>query len=196
MKWLVDDSDNLPLETANDDENDDELCDEKSIIDKKNKKRSKSRIIRSVWFNKEKEPEKHYRELIMLFTPWRNEVMDLLAGCPSYQACFFLVKDIINKQMKQYAVCSDALDKIHEQIIGLDENVEQFDSIAPFTQNIEYQDEAEGLQDSHPDFKEHYDLSDDVGIPSTVTNTEPLISNELQDQDYRQLVQTLNKKQK
>lgn len=41
MKWLVDDSDNLPLETANDDENDDELCDEKSIIDKKNKKKIK-----------------------------------------------------------------------------------------------------------------------------------------------------------
>lgn len=122
---------------------------------------------------------------------------DLLAGCPSYQAHFFLVKDIINKQMKQYAVCSDALDKIDEQIIiGLDENVEQFDSIAPFTQNIEYQDEAEGLQDLHSDFKEHYDLSDDIGIPSTVTNTEPLILNELQDQDYRQLVQTLNKKKK
>ena len=119
----------------------------------------------------------------MLFTPWRNEETDLLAGCPSYQARFFLVKDIINKQMKQYAVCSDTLDKIHEQIIGLDENVEQFDSIAPFTQNIEYQDKAEGLQDLHPDFKEHYDLSDDVGIPSTVTNTEPLILNELQDQD-------------
>ena len=58
-KSFLNDSDNLPLETANDDENDDELCDEKSIIDKKNKKRSKSRIIRSVWFNKEKDPEKH-----------------------------------------------------------------------------------------------------------------------------------------
>ena len=80
--------------------------------------------------------------------------------------------------------------------IGLDENVEKYDSIAPFTQNVEYQDEAEGLQDLHPDFNENYDLSDDVGIPSTATNTEPLILNELQDQDYRQLVQTLNKKQK
>lgn len=104
MKWLVDDSDNLPLETANDDENDDELCDEKSIIDKKNKKRSKSRIIRSVWFNKEKEPEKHYRELIMLFTPWRNEVMDLLAGCPSYQACFFSGKRY-HKQANETVCC-------------------------------------------------------------------------------------------
>lgn len=96
--------------------------------------------------------------------------------------------------MKQYTVCSDALDKVHEHMISLDENIEQFDSIAPFRQNIEYQDEAEGLQDLHPDFTENFDLSDDVGIPSTFTNTEPLILNELQDQDYRQLVQTLNKK--
>ena len=195
-KSFLYDADKLPVETTNDDENDDVLCDENAIADKKNKKRSKSRIIRSVWFNKEKDPEKHYRELIMLFTPWRNEETDLLANCSSYQARFFLVKDIINKQMKQYAVCSDALDKVHEHMISLEESVEQFDSIAPFTQNIEYQDEAEGIQDLHPDFNENYDLSDDVGIPSTFSNTEPLILNELQDQDYRQLVQTLNKKQK
>lgn len=172
------------------------LCDENTIADKKNKKSSKSRIIRCVWFNKEKDPEKHYREVIVLFTPWRNEETDLLANCSSYQARFFLVKNTINKQMKQYTVCSDALDKVHEHMISLDENVEQFDSIAPFRQNIEYQDEAEGLQDLHPYFTENFDLSDDVGIPSTFTNTEPLILNELQDQDYRQLVQTLNKKQK
>ena len=195
-KSFLYDADKLPVETTNDDENDDELCDENAIADKKNKKRSKSRIIRSVWFNKEKDPEKHYRELIMLFTPWRNEETDLSANCSSYQARFFLVKDIINKQMKQYAVCSDALDKVHEHMISLEESVEQFDSIAPFTQNIEYQDEAEGIQDLHPDFNENYDLSDDVGIPSTFSNTEPLILNELQDQDYRQLVQALNKKQK
>ena len=195
-KSFINDLDNLPLETANDDENDDELCNENTITDKKNKKRSKSRVIRCVWFNKEKDPEKHYRELIMLFTPWRNEEKDLLGSCSSYQARFFLVKDIISKQMEQYVICSDALDKVQEQMIGLDENVEKYDSIAPFTQNVEYQDEAEGLQDLHPDFNENYDLSDDVGIPSTATNTEPLILNELQDQDYRQLVQTLNKKQK
>lgn len=32
------------------------------------KKKTKARIIRSVWFNKEAEPEKHFRELLMLFT--------------------------------------------------------------------------------------------------------------------------------
>lgn len=48
----------------------------------------------------------------------------------------------------------------------------------------------------HPDFSENYDLSEDIGIPSALTSSESLILNELQDQDYMQLVQTLNEKQK
>ena len=195
-KSVVNDTDNFPLETANGSENEDELCDESIACNKSNKKRSKARIIRSVWFNREKDPEKHYRELIMLFTPWRNEQTDLLANCSSYQARFLIVKDLIDAQMKLYAVCSDDLNKINEYISGLVESEDQFDSIAPLTQNIEYQDEAEGQQDLHPDFNENYDLSEDVGIPSAVASTEPLILNELQDQDFRQLVQTLNQKQK
>ena len=106
------------------------------------------------------------------------------------------MKDAINDQMKQYAVYSDEIDKIQEHINDNILSDDQFDSIAPFTQNIEYQDEYEGVHDLHPDFNENYDLSEDVGIPSVTTSTEPLILNELQDNDYRQLVQTLNKKQK
>ena len=66
---------------------------------------------------------------------------------------------------------------------------------APCTQIIEQQDQAEGDQDLHPDFNENYNLSDDLGIPS-VDNTEPLIMNELQDNEYRHMVQKLNKQQK
>ena len=66
---------------------------------------------------------------------------------------------------------------------------------APCTQIIEQQDQAEGDQDLHPDFNENYNLSDDLGIPS-VDNTEPLIMNELQDNEYRNMVQILNKEQK
>ena len=88
------------------------------------------------------------------------------------------------------------MNKIHEHIINTDDIDDQFDSIAPLTQNIEYQDEAEGFEDLHPDFNEKYDLPDDIGIPSSTTSSEPLILNELQDQEYRQLVQTLNQKQK
>ena len=63
------DIDNYPLETNTDDNGDDNVEKE---IEQKNK-RSKVRIIRSVCFNKDVDSEKHYRELIMLFTSWRNE---------------------------------------------------------------------------------------------------------------------------
>ena len=66
---------------------------------------------------------------------------------------------------------------------------------APCTQIIEQQDQAEGDQDLHSDFNENYNLSDDLGIPS-VDNTEPLIMNELQDNEYKHMVQILNKEQK
>ena len=52
--------------------------------------------------------------------------------------------------------------------------VEQsFDSLSTCTQSIEEQDRAEGNQDLHPDLNKHYNLSDDIGIPSADSNTEP-----------------------
>ena len=69
---------------------------------------------------------------------------------------------------------------------------EPYDSIAPCNQDIEQQDLGEGSQDLHADFNENYNLSDDIGIPSA-DNTEPLILNEVPDDEYCLMVQTLNK---
>ena len=52
--------DQLPLETAEDENNDDDLCDDCKKLKSKIKKRPKARIIRSPWFNMELNPEKHY----------------------------------------------------------------------------------------------------------------------------------------
>ena len=97
------------------------------------------------------------------------------------------------KQMSQYDVCSEDLNDIHQHLN--DDNDDQFDSIAPVTQNVELHDENEGNQDLHPDFNERYDLSDNIGIPSRAQN-DPLILNEMRDDEYRGMVQSLNKKQK
>ena len=51
-------------------------------------------------------------------------------------------------------------------------------------------------EDLRPDLSENYDLSDDLNIPSTLLNNEPLILNELPDFDFRQMVQTPDKEQK
>ena len=48
--------------------------------DTPNSRRKRSRIIRCPWFNVALHPDKHYRELVMLFIPWRDEEKDLLGG--------------------------------------------------------------------------------------------------------------------
>ena len=95
--------------------------------------------------------------------------------------------------MKQYAVCNEDFNDIQQDIHRQEE---MYDSVAPLTENIEQQDCNEGNQDLHPDFNENYNLSDDIGIPSVDSRSEPLILNELPDDEYRCMVQTLNKEQK
>ena len=169
------DIDDLPLETNfNDNDDEEEDKEEKEPCGKqKNRKRSKARIIRSVCFNKEVNSEKHYRELIMLFTAWRNEETDLIGNCSSYQEYFFQIKDAIDDQMKQYAIRSEDLNEIQNHFSNIDDN---YDLVAPGTQNIERQDESVGAQDMHHDFNENYDLSSDIGIPFTASNSELILN--------------------
>ena len=185
------DTDNLPKKTSltnNDDDNE-----STNKLPSKLKKRTKARIIRSCWLNKEKEPEKHYRELTMLFTPWRNEETDIIGVCSSYKERYMLLSNVISKQMEQYAVCNQDFSEMEQEMTSVEDS---YDSIAPATQSVELQDEAEGSRDLHPDFNENYNFADDIGIPSIDSNSEPLILNELEDNEYRHLVQMLNKKQK
>ena len=51
-------------------------------------KRQKPRIICSVRFNKNKDPENYCREQIMLYTARRNETTELLNDCQTYQDRF------------------------------------------------------------------------------------------------------------
>ena len=94
------DTDNLPVKTSLTNNDDDDESTNK--LPSKLKKRTKARIIRSCWFNKEKEPEKHYRELTMLFTPWRNEETDIIGVCSSYKERYMLLSNVISKQMEQW----------------------------------------------------------------------------------------------
>jgi hypothetical protein len=105
------DIDSLPVEPVVDEDNDDEVGDEKSAqLNSKNRtpvKRQTPRIIRSVWYNKETNSENHYCELIMLFTPWRNEETDLIGKYSTYEERYLELANEIAKQMSRYAVCPD-----------------------------------------------------------------------------------------
>ena len=189
------DTDDLLVETAfNDNQNDDDLETAKIDVSRPTnvKKRNKARIIRSCWLNKEAELEKYYRELIMLFTSWRNEEVDLISSCASYQSRYQQLCHSIKEKMKEYAICDQDFAQLEQQMA----TVEHYDRIAPCTQDIEHQDEMEGNTDLTPELNESYNLSDDLGIPSTNLSNEPLVLNKLRDDEYRYLVQMLNVEQK
>ena len=61
------DVDQLPLETADDENNEDDLGDDNEKARSKISKRSKPRVIGSPLFNKEANPEKHYRDHALHF---------------------------------------------------------------------------------------------------------------------------------
>ena len=83
---------------------DDDLCDDSvscTVMAKSRvKKRLKARIIRSPWFNKESHPEKHYCELIMLFSPWRNEEKRLIRNYSSFKERYSELSDRISEQIE------------------------------------------------------------------------------------------------
>ena len=116
------DFDNHSLETKGDDENnDDELFDsakESTQVGKpgKPKQHLKPKMIRSVWFSVKSQSEKHYCKLIMLFTSWRNEETDLIGNSSSYQEHYLLLKEQIDEQVMQYAVCREDLNETEQDL--------------------------------------------------------------------------------
>ena len=166
-------------------------------------KRKRAKIIRSVRFNKEKEPENYYREQLMLYTPWRNEQKDLIKDCQTYQERYQQVELIVNSNKEQYDRHSDILEKAIEDLNENDNTSD--DPVAPNTQHINEQDAAAKTKPSElfgcfdpGTNKQHsqYDLFDDMGILPRHNHEEELVQNRLNNSDYRQLVRSLNIKQK
>ena len=81
-------------------------------------KRQNPRIIRSVRFNKNKDPENVCREQITLYTAWRNETTDLLKDFQTYQ-------DRLEQNRKQYEHHTEALDQVVQDIES-EESLSQF----------------------------------------------------------------------
>ena len=124
-KSLNIDVDGLPFDTY-----DDEGQHTNQLPKCKKRVKAGSLEVFSSTINKETDPEKHYRELVMLFTPWRNEETDLLSSFSSYFERYLVLKDVIEEQKKQYAICTDTLDDIEKQLNAAeDEDSSRFDHL-------------------------------------------------------------------
>ena len=64
-------------------------------------KRKKSKVLRSVRYDKSKDSENYHRERLMLYMPWRNENKDLLQDSQTFEEHFLKMKTIIDKNSKQ-----------------------------------------------------------------------------------------------
>ena len=71
------------------------------------KKYQKARIIQYVNYSIKKDPEHYYRERFMLFYPWKNESVDLIAGSKSYEDSYKKKQKQIEVVCKEYEPYSD-----------------------------------------------------------------------------------------
>ncbi|KAJ8017840.1 hypothetical protein HOLleu_44503 [Holothuria leucospilota] len=104
------------------------------------KKRNKAKIIRYVRFNEGKDPEKYYREQLMLFVPWRYET-DILSSFTSYQDRYNSLEMTIKEKEAEYNHNSDALDSALESLENTHEELHS--DIAPNSEHANEQDRLE-----------------------------------------------------
>ena len=193
--YLKENSPSVTSENQNNDDDEEHIDrgEEKQIdLNQEYRKRSVPRILRTCRFNKEKEEEKHYRELLMLYTAWHQEEVDLIGTATSYKNRYFEMKEIVEGVRCQYEPHADELDEAVHDIERENGLQNAWDEIAPLTENQEAIDE-----DLHTDNSaaEPYDIGQDLGLPAQVTpdNFQPITM--MPDEVYRRQMRTLNKKQ-
>ena len=72
----------------------------KTDLNQEYRRWSVPRILRTCRFNKEKEEEKHYRELLILYTVWRQEEDDLIGMATSYKNRYFEIRYIVEGHLQ------------------------------------------------------------------------------------------------
>merc|ERR1739838_378698 len=114
------------------------------------KKRIKPKIIRYVNYDVEVEPENHYRELLMLFHPYRD-LENLNGDCASYKERYFEVKDDVDAQRDIYTKYREQFDRLLNEDTTPNEDEEEnevMNNLAPSSiqqvgDNLILQKEAE-----------------------------------------------------
>ena len=162
---------------------------------KPKKRRRKARILRCPWFNVHKEEELHYRELLMLFLPWRNEATDIISTYPNYKERYLANIDTIKEQLKEYSPGGEAVEAaiaLQAQEINNDNH-----PVAPNAEHRNRNDEEKETQINDPHFEQEYDIAADMGIHApTPIAYEELAHNEMEETEFRATIRMLNQEQK
>ncbi|KAJ8050617.1 hypothetical protein HOLleu_03886 [Holothuria leucospilota] len=138
------------------------------------RRRKYQKVIRYVNFSIHQNPEDHYRELLMLFRPWRDE-QHLKGNNNTYAECYLQNIHAIRSKEKQYTkVSKDVIDIAFSDIENgnHDSNCLNASSIlAPNTAhlddiNLSEQNDSLPYQSLEPTCRKQsqYDLGQDIGV--------------------------------
>ena len=101
-------------------------------------------ILRWVHFDIETDSENHYRELLMLFKPWRNEG-DLIKTFSSYEQSYISCRDVVENKRKVYAHGAFVMNEIENILFGVEEEL-NMDFVAPEHEHNETIHEAQSVR--------------------------------------------------
>uniref|UniRef100_A0A8W8LNP2 DNA helicase n=1 Tax=Magallana gigas TaxID=29159 RepID=A0A8W8LNP2_MAGGI len=94
---------------------------------------------------KKTEPEHFYRELLMLFTHWRNDVKDLKGNCLSFETMYLNKKDEIDSKRGEYEPSRVVVNTIEQAILmGSSLENECLDFVEPENEHNELIDRDNG----------------------------------------------------
>ncbi|XP_066269843.1 uncharacterized protein [Branchiostoma lanceolatum] len=165
------------------------------------KRRRQHCIIR---FHKEtKNDEDRYRNLLMLYLPWRDEEVDLKDGFASYKDHFEHVIDTVRANEAMFSINADAIDAAYNDLLRNGPPEDIWHSIAPNVEFEQAEQQAEGLtvggEMSEEDQRENIDLT-----PQSTSNhrselharfTAELNKVRMSSEEYRTMMRSLNSKQ-
>ena len=106
----------------------DDNSDERPLLELPNgiviKKRKVPRVIRYVNYNVKRDPQNYYREMLMLFLPWRNKEKDLYGGFKTFMEHYKAKKQLITPTRKKYERYNEELEVAVEEMAN-----EEFDDM-------------------------------------------------------------------
>lgn len=167
--------------------------DQPEIASKCYRKRKRGHIIRPVHFNPDVDLELYYRELIMLYYPWKNED-NLMGSCSSYDDRFVELEEHINLHRKQFEPFAKEVDEA-ERVLAADPDLEDnWDELAPCAEHENRKDKQKVVTNTDTGI-EDYNIAGDLGLPIAVSEDDIHDFNEMPDQQYREHMRRLNNEQ-
>ena len=154
-------------------------------------------------FNKDKNRENFYREQLMLYTPWRDEINDLIQHFATYAERYEKLKFQILQKRKQYEHNTDVLDRALEDLEN-NGGLCSYSDVAPNTQHTNERDQHTPSKNSklylcfEPGVNKmhcQYDLTDDMGIFLRTNDDDNLTANVMETDKCRALVCSLSREQ-